>query len=156
MPGLVPATRVEDTVSTVDIASTVLAAAQLPDLPASEGSSLLDLARGGAPPGPPVAFSDFLNDRRVIRAGRFKLELRGINASLWDLEADPGETHEVSRHEHPVAMRYLRIMLGQWLGATDRHHWLDAEQGPGLSFGHEAAHVDETLRDQLRALGYAN
>ena len=154
-PG-VPASRVSETVSTIDIASTVMSSVGLPNLPQTEGRDILGFTRGEAPPGPTVAFSDFLNDRRVIRAGRWKMVLRGINATLFDLESDPGEQTELDRHDHPVAMRYLRIMIGQFLGASDRQKWQDANQGQGVSLQSEGAEMDDTIRSQLRALGYAN
>jgi arylsulfatase A-like enzyme len=155
-PGLVPAAQIRETVATLDIPATVAEATGVPPLPASEGRSLLGFARGETPGGPSVAFSDFLNDRRVITAGRYKLELRGINATLYDLEEDPGETREVDRATRPIAMRFLRIMLGQFLGASNRQRWLDADQGRGLLLEGENAQMDDTIRSQLQALGYAN
>ncbi len=125
-------------------------------MPQTEGRDLLGFTRGELPPGPQVAFSDFQNDRRVIRAGRWKMVLRGINATYFDLRDDPGEEHELDRHEHPVAARFMRIMLGQFLGATDRSHWQDAVQGQGVQLQSQSAEMDDTIRDQLRALGYVN
>jgi arylsulfatase A-like enzyme len=154
-PG-VPASRVTETVSTLDIPATVLSSVGLPNLPASEGRDILGFTRGEVPPGPTVAFSDFLNDRRVIRAGRWKMVLRGINATLFDLQTDPTEQTELDRHDHAVAMRYLRIMIGQFLGASDRRNWQDATQAEGVRLESSGAEMDDTIRSQLRALGYAN
>jgi arylsulfatase A-like enzyme len=157
LPGRVPAgVRVGDAVSTVSIPRTVLAYADVDPLPADEGVDLRPFMRGAQPVMPSVAFSDFLDDRRVIVAGDWKLVLNGINATFFDLANDPGEQREVQRAEHRVAVRYLRIMIGQFLGATDRSRWLDAEQGRGTRFETENAQMDDTIRDQLRALGYAN
>lgn len=157
MPGRVPAgTRISDAVSTVDIPGTVLAYAGVDPMPADEGVDLMPFMQGHRPAVPSVAFSDFLDDRRVIVAGNWKLILNGINASFFDLGSDPGEQREVDRSQHPVAVRYLRIMLGQFLGATDRRNWLDAEQQRTDTLETEDAQMDDTIRDQLRALGYAN
>ncbi|MEM9191264.1 MAG: sulfatase [Myxococcota bacterium] len=156
-PGLVPeGLRVSETVSTLDIPGTVLTAVRGTALPADEGRNLTGFMHGTTPPGPSVAFSDFLDDRRVIRAGRWKLVLRGINATLFDLEADPGEQRELDRTDHPIAMRFLRIHLGQFLGASDRSRWMDYDQGAGTNLQRQEAEMDDTIRDQLRALGYAN
>jgi len=157
MPGMVPAAKVHETVNTLDIPTTVLAALGIPDLPASEGRDLMGYMRGTPPAGPTVAFSDFLDDRRVVTAGRWKLILRGINATLFDLETDPGEERELDRHDHPIAMRYCRVMLGQFLGSTNRQRWLEAEQGAAaVELETENAEMDDTIREQLKALGYAN
>jgi arylsulfatase A-like enzyme len=157
MPGLVPANKIAETVGTLDIPTTVLAGLGLPDMPASEGIDLFGHMRGAPPAGPTVGFSDFLDDRRVITAGRWKLVLRGINASLFDLQSDPGEQGELDRHDHPIAMRYCRTMLGQFLGATNRQNWLLPEQGAAApALQRENAEMDETIRGQLEALGYAN
>jgi hypothetical protein len=103
-----------------------------------------------------VAFSDMLDDRRVIRAGRWKLVLRGINPSFFDLQADPGEQRELGTTARPVAMRYCRILLGQFLGAKNRHRWLDADQSArGAALQQETTAIDPTLQQQLGALGYA-
>ena len=120
-----------------------------------EGQSVLSWTRGGPPPAAPVAFSDFLDDRRVIRAGRWKLILRGTTETFFDLERDPTEQKELDRSKHPIAARYTTIMLGQFLGARDRRSWLRGEQGQGVKLERENANIDETLREQLKAIGYA-
>ncbi|HEY2733541.1 MAG TPA: sulfatase, partial [Polyangiales bacterium] len=96
-----PARRVADTVSIVDVAPTLLAAAGVPRPAAMEGTDLTAQTRGGASMRPPVAFSDIAGDRRVITAGRWKLILRGPSASLFDLQTDPEELHELDQASHP-------------------------------------------------------
>jgi len=46
-------------------------------------------------------------------------------------------------------------VLGQYLGARDRRSWLKGEQGQGTKLEKENANIDETLREQLKAIGYA-
>jgi arylsulfatase A-like enzyme len=120
-----------------------------------EEKSVLSQLRGGPPSAVPVAFSDFLDDRRVIRAGRWKLILRGLNETFFDLESDPTEQKELERARYPIAARYATIILGQFLGARDRRSWLKGEQGQGTKLERENADIDETLREQLKAIGYA-
>jgi hypothetical protein len=48
------------------------------------------------------------------------------------------------------------MLLGQFLGATNRGDWLSAEQKGGTQLQRENAEMDDTIRDQLRALGYAH
>ncbi|MDQ3035315.1 MAG: sulfatase-like hydrolase/transferase [Myxococcota bacterium] len=153
-PGTVPVQRVAHTVSTVSISPTVLQLTGIDGLRRAEGRSLVPDLRGEVLQGPQVAFSDFLDDRRVIRAGRWKLILRGHNPTMFDLESDPGEQRELDMNDHPIAGRYLRVMIGQYLGAADRGNWLSAtQQARGAVSGVSTALDAETCA-QLRAMGY--
>ena len=156
-PGVVPARHIPETVSTVDVTPTVLAAAGVPVPDVMEGADRMAHLLGALPEGPAVAFSDFLDDRRVIRAGRWKLILRGLNATLFDLKSDPHEKVELDQNAHPIAMRYCRILLGQFLGAPDRGDWLTATpKGKSVDLSSEAVNMDDATKAGLKALGYAN
>lgn len=158
MPGVVPpGKRIPESVGTLDVAPTVLAMTGLPVPEVMEGVNRLDHMRGDVPARPAVAFSDFLDDRRAIRAGRYKLILRGVNATLFDLEKDPLEQTELPIDKNPIAMRYCRTMLGQFLGARDRHNWLTADSSKqSVELQQEAADMDPKTKAGLKALGYAN
>ncbi|MBW2188620.1 MAG: hypothetical protein JRG93_03370, partial [Deltaproteobacteria bacterium] len=69
---------------------------------------------------------------------------------------DPLEKSELDASAFPIGRRYSRMLLGQFLGATDRGDWLNAEQKGGTQLQPENAEMDDTIRDQLRALGYAH
>ncbi len=56
----------------------------------------------------------------------------------------------------PIAGRYLRVMQGQFLGASDRSNWLAAEQRAGQRLTGGDAQMDDELQQQLRELGYLN
>jgi choline-sulfatase len=156
LPGVVPAgTRIKQATSSMTIFPTVLEAAGVALPNTLEEKSVLSWLRGGPQPPVPVAFSDFLDDRRVIRAGRWKLILRGLNETFFDLQTDPTEQKELERAKHPIAARYTTMVLGQYLGARDRRSWLKGEQGQGTKLERENANIDETLREQLKAIGYA-
>lgn len=149
-----PGVKVAHTVSTVDIPSTVLELTGLDGMPHDEGHSLVPWMHGVWGYGLPMAVSDFLDDRRAIRAGRWKMELRGINTSFYDLKRDPREQRPLSKAQRPLGLRYCRVLLGQFLGASDYGDWLSAEQGRAARLKKEKADVDPTLRGQLEALGY--
>jgi arylsulfatase A-like enzyme len=156
LPGVVPAgKRIGEAVSSMTVFPTVLEAVGVTAPSTLEDRSVLSWLRGAPPPAVPVAFSDFLDDRRVIRAGRWKLILRGTNETLFDLASDPTEQKELERSKHPIAARYTTLMLGQFLGARDRRNWLGAGQGQGVKLERENAAIDDTLREQLKAIGYA-
>jgi arylsulfatase A-like enzyme len=158
-PGVIPGgKRIEETVGTVDVTPTVLASAGIAVPDVMEGRNRMPHMLGQLPAVPAVAFSDFLDDRRVIRAGRYKLILSGINATFFDLQADPGEKDELSAQGHTIARRYCRILLGQFLGARNLRDWLSADQPKAATqrFKQEASEIDEKTRKELKALGYAN
>jgi len=158
LPGVVPAgKRIDEAVGTLDITPTVLSAmgVAIPDV--VEGVDRMAHMMGSVPAGPAVAFSDFLDDRRVIQAGRWKLILNGVNPTFFDLQSDPLEQKELAVSDHPIARRYCRILLGQFLATRDRGDWLAADpKGKSVSFGTQAAEIDDTTRKGLKALGYAN
>ncbi|MGD8316317.1 MAG: sulfatase [Myxococcales bacterium] len=160
-PGVIPADeRVGPVVSTIDIGPTVLEATGVPIPDEFEGHSLLGFMRGDWPTGPYVAFSDFLDHRRVIRGGDWKMIVRGnLSQVMFDLEKDYWERNELDGSEQPIAQRYLRMLHGQFLGADDRGRWLE---GAGRSSGakkkprltEEKQKMTPELCRQLVALGY--
>ncbi|MBI2896819.1 MAG: sulfatase [Deltaproteobacteria bacterium] len=147
--------RVADPVELVDIVPTVLEMTGHEVHQEAEGRSLVPYLRGGRAEGPPVAFSEFLEDRRSVTARGWKMVFRGGGTTLFDLGSDPGETRDAS-DAAPIALRYLRIMLGQFLGSPNKRTWWAATaEGAGARFEQERVEVDDTTREQLRALGYA-
>ena len=156
-PGRVPeGRRIPQTVSTMFIPQTVVEAAGIEGMTRAEGRSQMPDIRGAVPQGYQVAFSDMLDDRRVVRAGRWKMIINGNNTKMFDLQEDPHERNEVTDMTHwPVAERYLRILLGQYLGAVDRGHWWSATQtAPRALGGGGDAQIDAQTCAQLLALGY--
>ncbi|MEM7437715.1 MAG: sulfatase [Myxococcota bacterium] len=157
-PGSIPAGgRVGPVVSTMDIGPTVLEATGVPVPKEFEGRSLLGFMQGDWPMGPYVAFSDFLDHRRVIRGGDWKLIIRGnLSQVMFDLESDPGETRELDGRSAPIAQRYLRTLHGQFLGAADRGTWLAPSKGGAVQkkLDQEKQQMTPELCRQLVALGY--
>jgi arylsulfatase A-like enzyme len=158
--GVIPANlRIAPVVSTIDIGPTVLEATGVPIPEQFEGHSLLGFMRGDWPTGPYVAFSDFLDHRRVIRGGDWKLIVRGnLTQVVFDLGHDYWEQKELDGSKQPIAQRYLRTLHGQFLGAEDRGQWLagspssSAKTKPGLR--EEKQKMTPELCRQLVALGY--
>ncbi|MFW5921358.1 MAG: hypothetical protein ACOCUS_05915, partial [Polyangiales bacterium] len=155
-PGAADGKRVPQVISTLDIGPTVLELLVIDPLKSAEGRSLVGYMTGETSPGPSVAFSDFLDDHRVITVGRWKLILRSLNVDFFDLKNDPWEQNELDPQQAPIAFRYSRVMLGQFLGARDRGRWIESEQGEGTRLQAEDAEMDESIKADLKALGYAN
>ena len=158
LPNRLPAgTKIGDAVSTLDISATVTELLGVTAMAANEGHALVGPMLGEASSWPAVAFSDFQDDRRVITSSRWKLILRGnLTSTMFDLVADPLEKKQLDPSAFPIARRYSRMLLGQFLGASNRGDWLSAEQKGGTQLKRENAEMDDTIRDQLRALGYAH
>ena len=158
LPNRLPAgAKVSNAVSTLDVSATVTELLAVPGMTHNEGHTLVGLMLGETPSWPTVAFSDFQDDRRVITTSRWKLILRGnLTSTMFDLVADPMEKTQLDASAFPIGRRYSRMLLGQFLGATNRGDWLSAEQKGGTQLQRENAEMDDTIRDQLRALGYAH
>jgi len=148
-------TRIAEPVELVDVVPTVLEMTGREPLPEAEGRTLTPFFHGGQGAGPPLAFSEFLEDRRSVTGHRWKLVFKGGGSTLFDLQNDPRETRDVS-DTSPIALRYTRIMLGQFIGSPQRSQWwAPVVESQSNRRQQERVEVDPTLRDQLRALGYA-
>lgn len=151
------AARVVPRVNTMDLAPTVVELAGLPQMPNIAARSLVPLMQNRPRVGPEVAMSEFLDERRVITNRRWKFFVRGnLTVSMFDLQEDPGETNQLEVSAHPIVSRYLRVLQGQFLGSSDRSHWLDADQRQRNQLRSSEVQMDPELQQQLRELGYLN
>ncbi len=154
-PGVIPAgMRIEPVVTTMDVGPTVLEATgvEVPD--EFEGRSLIGFLVGDWPPAPHVAFSDFMNNRRVIVGADWKYIVRAsLSHVAFDLAKDPWEKRELKSAQGPIATRYLQILLGQYLGANDRGRWLLGGTA-ARKLDSEQQQMTPELCRQLVALGY--
>lgn len=165
-PGrLDPAVR-EEPVALLDLAPTVLEA--VGRLPAggtwAQGHSLWPALRGG-PATREIVYSEGgtatrRNWIRTARAGRFQLhhttqagEQRriggvGVVDTLFDLEADPGETRNVAA-EFPTEAARLRAAMDAWWEAPPFDPHTDSQTDCGSD-----RPVESSTTQQLEALGY--
>ncbi|GAB5541941.1 MAG: hypothetical protein SangKO_017010 [Sandaracinaceae bacterium] len=150
VPGL-PTRRVDGSVGLVDVLPTVLDVLGEPIPDDLSGRSLLPALRGDGEDAPSFSVSGFMEHWRSVASGRFKLVARSRGRyALFDLEADPGETHDLS-DERPRTLAYMRGLLGLALSETrDGAH----RQRRRPRHRPSRAAVDDELRAQLEALGY--
>lgn len=167
--GLQPGSLIDENVSLVDVAPTILELAGLPPEPRHEGRSLVPLMRpkGAAPPEPAQARSRL---RARPKARPVLLELESVGAG-WDprahskgivlgglklltptigvpivyhLGADPGEIR-------PNAVRFFGSRRRQ-LERVLMSLTADLRQRQGIMV--KGDEIDEATREKLRALGY--
>ncbi|HEY8428828.1 MAG TPA: sulfatase-like hydrolase/transferase, partial [Sandaracinaceae bacterium] len=148
-PGLTDGpVRIEEAVGLVDVMPTILEGLGLPVPEELSGRSIAPLIAGSSEDAPRPTVTGFMNGWRTIVVGRYKLIQRTTSRfMLYDLAEDPRERRDLAA-ERPIAVRYLRGLLGLALAEAER---------PAAARVHEAARadIDETLRAQLEALGYA-
>ncbi len=125
-----------------------------------EGRSLAPLLAGDPADGwPRAAFSDFLDGQRVARLGRWKLILRGLSTTLFDLQEDPRETEDLSA-SRPITLAMMQGLLGMHQGRFVPTGDVGTRPGTGGKAPARKAHeaeettIDPETRKQLEALGY--
>jgi arylsulfatase A-like enzyme len=125
-----------------------------------EGASLVPLLAGDAADGwPRAAFSDFLDGQRVARLGRWKLIVRGLSTTLFDLETDPRETEDLSA-KRPIALAAMLGLLGMHqgrfvpTGEVGARPGADGKAPAPKVHKAEETEIDPETRKQLEALGY--
>ena len=122
-PGRVaPGQRLSQVASLVDVSATICAiAGDACDLPL-DGDSLLPLLTGDDETWKDEAFCEYLahgTDRpmAMLRRGRYKLNYSwGDPVELYDLEADPGELHDLSNEaaHQPLIAEMKAALLADW------------------------------------------
>ncbi len=154
--------RVEDAVGLVDVMPTVLEALGQPLPDGLAGQSFLPLLRGETPDAPRATVSGFMEGWRTVVSGRYKLIHRTLERQmLYDLERDPREQTDLAA-DRPIAVRYLRGMLGLALGAVEGTPAQTPAQGRPTTaprarpqvHAQETTTIDPQTEEQLRALGY--
>jgi arylsulfatase A-like enzyme len=162
-PGVPAGVRYETPVSLVDLTPTVLSYAGIAPPTSMEGFDLRVLWTGGdrapldartlfhesgwgATSHGIVALRPFAPKTHAIRRGRYKLYYSNRdepNYALFDLEADPDETRDVTA-EHPELAAELRRILDERDAAVQAR-----QQGPTVK-------LDPEEEARLKSLGYLN
>ena len=158
LPGTTGAVRIEDAVGLVDVMPTVLEALGQPLPDGLAGESFLPLLRGVTPDAPRATVSGFMEGWRTVAAGRYKLIHRTLERQmLYDLQQDPHEQTDLAA-DRPIAVRYMRGMLGMALGAVENSPPRAGDAAPRRArpqvHEQETTAIDAETEAQLRALGY--
>jgi arylsulfatase A-like enzyme len=153
---LPPQTRVPDNHDHSCLVPTIFDAMQLAPPKYLEGESVLRRMLGNPTTGPHAGFSTHQNDRQAVWSGRWKLLMRGpVKTYLYDVEDDVASTKDLDE-DHPIALTYMRTLLGQFQGAPDKSRWRSRTMAhkSDLEVVEEKVEMDEELEEQLKALGY--
>jgi choline-sulfatase len=153
-PGLFPGgARVDEVVETVDVTPTILDALGLEPLAQADGTSLLPLIQGKPVQRPTYAVSEFLDNRRSVRVGSWKL-MRSTStwAQLYDVSADFDEQNNLI-DDAQIARRMCEVHLGEGLATPDKSK-RQQDVTTKRQFKAAEADIDPAMRQQLEALGY--
>ncbi len=113
-PGRIPAGQVyPHPVISLDVAATAVALAGLPADPRLDGVDLLPYFTGRQQAAPHDVLYWRWIDQAAIREGQWKLIVAGARTYLFDLDADPGERHNLFADQPELAAR-LRQRLESW------------------------------------------
>ncbi len=130
------ARRVAAAVSLIDVAPTILDAAQIA-LPADfQGRSLIRLIEGGPPPAGPIFIegNSAGDDWEAVRTDRYKYILHGRGREeLYDLVQDPGETDNRALRE-PKTAGALKANLRTFIAGQRMGFHLAAKADAGDTF----------------------
>ena len=153
-PKLVPAKEVTDPVGLVDIAPTILELMGLPQLPLTEGLSLVGLMHDRPRMTPGYAIAQRRDLERSVRLAQYKLIASRDEYRLFDLDRDPRERRNLVK-THPIAFRAAEIHLQEGLHVPQKSRRLTSVSG-GKRFEATKADIDPKLMEHLKALGYFN
>ncbi len=144
--------QVSTQVRLIDMAPTILDMLGLPPLAEGQGSSLLPLMQG-VEEGHRPSFGEaliYFGEKKSVDDGRYRLITSDNSGTveLYDLETDPGATHDLSA-DHPEIVTRLKEGLREHLRRQEAFNQSleknEADGGPEL---------DERMKARLRALGY--
>ncbi|MEM1349549.1 MAG: sulfatase, partial [Myxococcota bacterium] len=143
----------DELVEYVDLAPTLLDIMGLEPSKDQEGLSMIPLIEGREVPRPRYVVSEFLDDRRAVRVGRWKMIRSDTEVEmLFDIEADPGEQTNLM-DKAPVGLRTTQVYLGEALANPNKKKRL-LNTLAGKKFTSDKIVVDGELKKQLEALGY--
>jgi arylsulfatase A-like enzyme len=109
---------------TMDLNATILAATgtRLPTGYQPDGINILPIVTGQAPVVERQLFWRIdrpLRNQRAVRSGRWKMLLDASVYLLFDVDADPGERHDLAA-QHPEVIVRLKSLLADWEKDTRR------------------------------------
>lgn len=153
-PGVAAGLRIDAPVSHLDLMPTLAELLSVSCLESPSGSSLAPLLRGEKPGAlgerDHYVVSPLRDDTDALIQGRYKLIAAAADRrlELYDLLADPGETHNLAAERQEVANDMVR-RLRQWRKRNE-----ERRQRNLALIGEPPQAEDKETLEQLKALGY--
>jgi len=103
----------KDPVSLADLPATITSQLDVPPMQNTDGVDILASRKQTR-----SVFAEFLHGQKTVKLARFKLIMRGLNSTLYNLKDDPEESKDVSA-QYPLAFQALRSRIGIYNGRFD-------------------------------------
>ena len=137
----------------VDVTPTIVDALGLKPMANADGLSLLPLLKGENVQRPYYAMSEFMESRRAIRVGSWKMIwAAGTTVNVFHSSEDRAETKDLAKSAL-IARRLLEVHAGEAQAAYDKKQRMQ-DITTKRQFKAGEADIDPETRKQLEALGY--
>jgi arylsulfatase A-like enzyme len=152
-PTVSPAVLENEVAENVDIAPTIVDWLGVKPMAKADGLSLLPLMRGEPVQRPYYAMSEFMETKRAIRVGAWKMIWSGApGANVYHSWEDRAEKNDLG-DKAIIARRMLEVHAGEAQAAFDKKQRLQ-DITTKRQFQAGEADIDPETRKQLEALGY--
>jgi arylsulfatase A-like enzyme len=152
-PLIKPTVLKNEVAENVDIAPTIVDMLGLQPMKQADGMSLVPLMKGEPVQRPYYALSEFMDTKRTIRVGSWKLIWSGgIDVDVYHSEVDRSEKEDLAKTAL-VARRMLEVHAGEAQAAFDKKQRMQ-DITTKRKFEAGEADIDPETRKQLEALGY--
>lgn len=156
LPGKLPSgKRIDEVVSLVDIAPTILDLVGAVSRPQMQGRSLLPwLSRESSEAISSTVYASFLERQAAVRSAseKYIYFLSSGRSQLYDLAADPQEQEDLAKKEDSISNSLTRPAIGELVD------WLNLQREFRRSVPEDASEsstiTDPELLQELRSLGY--
>jgi len=159
LPAVMPAARISQQASLIDLFPTVLDLLRIENSYGSDGESLLPVVRGESEHAP-YGFIEGFKGLRAVRTEEWKLiftldgQRRVVRKELYDLAADPGEARNIILSKSAVAARLEKPLL-DWIAREPKDDHRDKDYlGENWVYGPKKRPLSDDMRQRLRSLGY--
>jgi arylsulfatase A-like enzyme len=152
-PLIRPSVLTGEVAENVDIAPTIVDVLGLKPMAKADGMSLVPLMKGEPVQRPYYALSEFIESRRSIRVGSWKMIWApGLTVNVFHSEKDRGEMDDLAKTAL-VARRMLEVHAGEAQAAFDKKQRMQ-DIATKRQFKAGEADIDPETSKQLEALGY--
>ncbi len=152
-PLISPTVLTNEVAENVDVSPTIVDMLGVKPMKKADGLSLKPLLSGEPVQRPYYAMSEFMESKRAIRVGGWKMIWSGgITVELYHSDVDRGEKKNLAK-KSLIARRLLEVHAGEAQAAYDKKQRMQ-DISTKRQFKAGEADIDPETRKQLEALGY--